>query len=873
MIFNLMIVHRLNYTIEDTEPWGGFAEYYHFIPGNGYYNLSQANEVTLKYNVVEPCTAPGEAHLRLTLYDSMHCPATCSNYDQKNVEVYYTFNYVLDEVGQGDFTIPLEGNDNSDSPFYLTGWAGSRHNAILDRERLKGFFIGISSDSRGGLGALLNGIVAVEDLAADYQDPVAESLNYGAVFERDLDFETGMLPFVVVPYRSPKACLRTCFEDPNCLYGFAGGFCFLSPSINASHIRVFQPTKTIGDASSFWMDDSTKRGDFCSLCECVKKDRLIDCKGKNLITVPKSFTVPRNDGEWTPRVLDLRENPQLALIGTGSLSSLSDTLEELFLPIKLSYLAPGAVANMTALKRIAYADELAGAVNVISGKENAFLDICCGLGDEVMGLSFCDMKPDYPGRDSLFLPFVEYVVDPIHPAIAFLSPDSPFAAEAAESAEKCADYCNVFSECRYFSYDQRVKRAQHMCYLMPNKGRDESYMCCHEDDYADAEKTVPGWISGLPPRTRNLDMNARVVISPMALKADKSNSYLVHFEVSLGAMPERGAVWIYPAIVSETEIEYKLTPEHAVLYDNTTTYQFSLQIFQPELVAGVGETLVIANEVKSCDAAFSAIKTDDVFVRVQFRENVADLAAAVIGVTLAAAAIVVGLVLFIVIDRRRIEMLVKQQDDDVERDELLEAERNSRPDNIRVQISRAVYVTMTVIAGSIMTVWSRNSYGNSNENGDTPLDSTDESGPDTAFVYSLGATFAVLFIAFLVYDWFVRIRNHKHVVNLAKSSEVISTMFPDEVRDRLLNETRANKKSNKAETDHIDDAGVIAELYPKTTICYMDIDGFDAWSSSRKPEQLFSFLEVVFSRFDQLARRCKGKCMIVRRNNVTYRFA
>ena len=31
-------------------------------------------------------------------------------------------------------------------------------------------------------------------------------------------------------------------------------------------------------------------------------------------------------------------------------------------------------------------------------KREAFDDICCGLGERVAGITFCDLKPDVPGR-------------------------------------------------------------------------------------------------------------------------------------------------------------------------------------------------------------------------------------------------------------------------------------------------------------------------------------------------------------------------------------------------------------------------------------------------------------------------------------------
>ena len=44
----------------------------------------------------------------------------------------------------------------------------------------------------------------------------------------------------------------------------------------------------------------------------------------------------------------------------------------------------------------------------------------------------------------------------------------------------------------------------------------------------------------------------------------------------------------------------------------------------------------------------------------------------------------------------------------------------------------------------------------------------------------------------------------------------------------------------------------IADLFPETTICFMDLAGFTRWSSAREPSQVFVLLETLFAAFGTL---------------------
>ena len=47
----------------------------------------------------------------------------------------------------------------------------------------------------------------------------------------------------------------------------------------------------------------------------------------------------------------------------------------------------------------------------------------------------------------------------------------------------------------------------------------------------------------------------------------------------------------------------------------------------------------------------------------------------------------------------------------------------------------------------------------------------------------------------------------------------------------------------------------IADLFLGCTVLFADIEGFSAWSSERKPTEVFTLLETIFQTFDRLARK------------------
>lgn len=154
-----------------------------------------------------------------------------------------------------------------------------------------------------------------------------------------------------------------------------------------------------------------------------------------------------------------------------------------------------------------------------------------------------------------------------------------------------------------------------------------------------------------------------------------------------------------------------------------------------------------------------------------------------------------------------------------------------------------------------------------------------------AAVYTsvVAAVFFLMAITFFLYDRFVHRRNQKILRTAARSSAIVSSMFPTNIRDRILRDGDEKRKkfglthakaglktflhdgllNDNCEGDNDDDgdnifvasAKPIADLFPETTIMFADLAGFTAWSSTREPSQVFTLLETVYHAFDVIARK------------------
>lgn len=120
---------------------------------------------------------------------------------------------------------------------------------------------------------------------------------------------------------------------------------------------------------------------------------------------------------------------------------------------------------------------------------------------------------------------------------------------------------------------------------------------------------------------------------------------------------------------------------------------------------------------------------------------------------------------------------------------------------------------------------------------------------------------------FVVYDCLVERRQKIVLHKAAKSTAIVSSLFPKQVRDRLLDDTFDRKGNNifsganqlksflSGGENGVGSSNQMADLFPNCTILFADVVGFTAWSSSREPQQVFILLQTIYNNFDQIAKR------------------
>jgi len=127
-------------------------------------------------------------------------------------------------------------------------------------------------------------------------------------------------------------------------------------------------------------------------------------------------------------------------------------------------------------------------------------------------------------------------------------------------------------------------------------------------------------------------------------------------------------------------------------------------------------------------------------------------------------------------------------------------------------------------------------------------------------------------LVFIGYDKLVSMRQKKVMSTAVQSTTIVSSLFPSNVRDRLMEGNIDAKPVNKAtgsmfqptksrlrtflnDGDSSNDNKPIADLFTDTTVLFADIAGFTAWSSVREPTQVFTLLENIYGAFDSIALR------------------
>jgi Adenylate and Guanylate cyclase catalytic domain len=146
---------------------------------------------------------------------------------------------------------------------------------------------------------------------------------------------------------------------------------------------------------------------------------------------------------------------------------------------------------------------------------------------------------------------------------------------------------------------------------------------------------------------------------------------------------------------------------------------------------------------------------------------------------------------------------------------------------------------------------------------------------------SVVGVFIFVSLVFSIYDFMVE-RRQRIVLDTAQTtSTIVSSLFPENVKEKLLEATRnqtimddKSTKNSSISSRHYKNKNImstkdgknksdtnshytvpLAESYPNTTIFFGDIAGFTAWSNAKEPTEVFMLLETIYSAFDHLAMR------------------
>ena len=143
-------------------------------------------------------------------------------------------------------------------------------------------------------------------------------------------------------------------------------------------------------------------------------------------------------------------------------------------------------------------------------------------------------------------------------------------------------------------------------------------------------------------------------------------------------------------------------------------------------------------------------------------------------------------------------------------------------------------------------------------------------------IFAVVMVFIFAIAMFLVYDYVVEIRQSLILAHATQTTAIVSSLFPKNVRDRLMQAEAQPKGLGRKGSHHHSIAPThrlktylngyngdnengqpIADLFPHCTVFFADIEGFTAWSSTREPAQVFVLLQTVYQAFDTLAKRRK----------------
>ena len=129
----------------------------------------------------------------------------------------------------------------------------------------------------------------------------------------------------------------------------------------------------------------------------------------------------------------------------------------------------------------------------------------------------------------------------------------------------------------------------------------------------------------------------------------------------------------------------------------------------------------------------------------------------------------------------------------------------------------------------------------------------------------VASIFMFTVLVLIAFDCLVTRRQKIMMKKAVESTALVSTLFPEQVRERLFEEEpkktaktnwRMSRNHMTASTEQgSNEPKAIAERYPASSVLLMDLAGFTKWSSTREPEDVFQLLETLYQSFDAIAKR------------------
>lgn len=190
----------------------------------------------------------------------------------------------------------------------------------------------------------------------------------------------------------------------------------------------------------------------------------------------------------------------------------------------------------------------------------------------------------------------------------------------------------------------------------------------------------------------------------------------------------------------------------------------------------------------------------------------------------------------------------------------------------------------------------------------TPIPGDESFDPSYAALIFGGVMLIVCSMALAIFLWrnMVQVKQiHQAKAQAEAERHIIASLYPENVVERLLEDERAkheaakdrvrnkgkifdgkmeSKENSRHGPNFLESSGrsdsndgydednanglsifgsdPIAHHYQETTVLFMDMAGFTAWSRTREPAQVFTLLENTYNAFDQIAKRrrvFKGK--------------